>query len=275
MPFVPTFGSRFHEMVSASHDCIGWSEDGLMVWVSNPERLARDVIPSYFGHSSYASLTRSLHAHSFNKISATDWTHPAFTRDEPELAKTITRKRPRAKEAPVSTALVVADLPPLCAVPGFGGASSNSGASSSTAPSAPKAARLGTYEKPSPEVAARLAALSEQIKAEKKAAATLSQSLTQLEAHSTRARREELQLRLVVVHLASVLATATAGAAPIAAATQVAATLLARGQLPDGGAEVGCTTAELLRLCDMSESCNEKNLCDQFAEAASLISLYG
>jgi hypothetical protein len=259
-------------MVSAGHDCIGWSEHGDKVWVSNPERLARDVIPKFFGHSSYASLTRSLHAHSFNKISATDWTHPSFTRDQPELAKGITRKRSRSKEAPAQSA-AEPELPPLRPV--LPGALTSVGGTSTDLPSASKSAR--THETPSPEVAARLAALSEQIRAEKKVAIALQQTLDSLEAHSTRARREELQLRLVVVHLASVLANAAAGAAPITAATQAAATLLARGQLPsfDSGSEGEpvCTTAELLSLCDISESCSEKCLADHFAEAASLISL--
>lgn len=276
MPFVPTFGSRFHEMVSAGHACIGWSEAGDKVWVSNPERLARDVIPKFFGHSSYASLTRSLHAHSFNKISATDWTHPSFTRDEPELAKAITRKRPRSKEAPAeSAATSEPELPPLRPVPPT--PSTSAGGPSKDVLSSCKAAWSATDETPSPEVAARLAALAEQIRAEKKGAIAMQDTLDRLEAHSTRARREELQLRLVVVHLASVLANAAAGAAPITAATQAAAKLLARGQLPapDGGSdgEPGCTTAELLSLCDINESCSEKCLADHFAEAASLISL--
>mmetsp|Transcript_7937 Transcript_7937/g.23809 ORF Transcript_7937/g.23809 Transcript_7937/m.23809 type:complete len:280 (-) Transcript_7937:663-1502(-) len=277
MPFVPTFGARFHEMVSAGYDCIGWSADGSKVWVTNPERLARDVIPKYFGHSSYASLTRSLHAHSFNKISSTDWMHPAFTRDEPEKAKTITRKRPRSKEAPPAiSAAITANADPLFPPLRATSTELSDETHSSDAPLT-KVARYAPGETPSPEVAARLAALAEQIRAEKKAAIALQHTLDRLEAHSTRARREELQLRLVVVHLASVLANAAAGAAPITAATQAAATLLARGQLPspDAGAdgEMGCTTAELLSLCDLNEGCSDKCLADHFAEGASLVSL--
>lgn len=169
MPFVPTFGSRFHDMVSAGHDCVGWSEDGRTVWVSNPERLARSVIPSYFGHASYASLTRSLHAHSFNKISATDWTHPAFLRDDPDLSKTITRKRPRVIKDPAAAPDDPMDidlLPPLRAVPIGGDAGEASDSSCSSTPSRvlPCLVLVKTAETPSPAVKARLAALAEQVR---------------------------------------------------------------------------------------------------------------
>ena len=100
MPFVPTFGAKLHELVSSGHDCIGWSEDGTHVWVTNPERLARDVIPRFFGHCSYPSLSRSLHAHSFtiSPGSNNTWHHMSFRRDAPALAKTIMRKRPKPNE---------------------------------------------------------------------------------------------------------------------------------------------------------------------------------
>jgi len=267
MPFVPTFGARFHEMVSAGHDCIGWSEDGETCWVSNPERLARDIIPKYFGHSSYASLTRSLHAHSFNKITSNNiWSHPSFRRDSPALAKTITRKRPRPAKAaaPPTEGL---GLPPLVAggaalASSSNGASSDDEASGGNPSAAAKAPRLRfAPETPSPEVAARLAALREQLRAEKQAAKTLQETLDRLEDSSTKARREELQLRLLVVHLASVLATAAAATAPVLAAATAARTLMAQGQLPaplleaasreEGGSAVSAPL-DLLSLCDAS-----------------------
>lgn len=68
------------------------------MWVSNPERMAREAIPQYYPHSSYASWTRALHAHSFRKLSPSTWGHPDFHRDRPEAAATIGRRRPTAKK---------------------------------------------------------------------------------------------------------------------------------------------------------------------------------
>mmetsp|Transcript_16656 Transcript_16656/g.35360 ORF Transcript_16656/g.35360 Transcript_16656/m.35360 type:complete len:230 (-) Transcript_16656:59-748(-) len=89
-----TFAQKCHQMVSAGHSTIGWSREGDTIWVSNPERLGREHIPKYYDHSSYASWTRALHAHSFRKLTPSTWSHPSFHRDRPEAASTIVRKRP-------------------------------------------------------------------------------------------------------------------------------------------------------------------------------------
>ena len=69
---------------------------------------------------------------------------------------------------------------------------------------------------------ARLRALEAQIQAERKIVRNLKESLDRVEAQSTRARREELQLRLLVVHLATLVANAAANSpdTPALAAAQ-------------------------------------------------------
>jgi len=69
--------------------------------------------------------------------------------------------------------------------------------------------------------AARLRKLRERVLSEKQAVCQMRVVLEQLEAHATRARREELQLRHLVVHLAEWIATAAM--APAVAATALAA----------------------------------------------------
>lgn len=76
------------------------------MWVSNPERLAREAIPQYYPHSSYASWTRALHAHSFRKLTPSTWGHPDFHRDRPEAAATIGRRRPVPKHQKASSSRV-------------------------------------------------------------------------------------------------------------------------------------------------------------------------
>ena len=127
------------------------------------------------------------------------WSHPSFRRDSPALAKTITRKRPRPAKA-AAPATEGLGLPPLVAggaalASSSNGASSDDEASGGNPSAAAKAPRLRfAPETPSPEVAARLAALREQLRAEKQAAKTLQETLDRLEDSSTKARREELQV---------------------------------------------------------------------------------
>jgi len=229
---ISCFAQKCHEMVSAGHSTIGWSPAGDMVWVSNPERLAREHIPAYYDHSSYASWTRALHAHSFRKLTPSTWSHPDFHRDRPESASSIVRKRPPHRGGPRIRAadplFAVAGntnsgarqsrvsqkeeellhLPPLRATESeeragaaVEDATTRSATSSAVAPPPLR-------EEPSPEVAARLRKLRERIVQEKQAVREMRTMLEALEAHATRARREELQLRHSVVHLAKWIATA-------------------------------------------------------------------
>jgi len=258
---ISCFAQKCHEMVSAGHSTIGWSPAGDMVWVSNPERLAREHIPAYYDHSSYASWTRALHAHSFRKLTPSTWSHPDFHRDRPESASSIVRKRPPHRGGPRIRAadplFAVAGntnsgarqsrvsqkeeellhLPPLRATESeeragaaVEDATTRSATSSAVAPPPLR-------EEPSPEVAARLRKLRERIVQEKQAVREMRTMLEALEAHATRARREELQLRHSVVHLAKWIATAAM--APAVAATALAAA----GSLAASAAAMSATVA--------------------------------
>jgi len=257
-----TFAQKCHQMVSAGHSTIGWSREGDTIWVSNPERLGREHIPKYYDHSSYASWTRALHAHSFRKLTPSTWSHPSFHRDRPEAASTIVRKRPPhrgGKPAREEKALLaepkatrvkrkdkdlklldtaidkaVESLPPLtaCAVK----EEIERQATQTKAAAAAAAASADTLEAgdtkkssvPTPEQAKRLAALKEQIIREKQLARQLKNMLEQLEANATRARREELQLRHSVVQLAQWIATTAMAPAVAATALATAGSFAAR-----------------------------------------------
>ena len=45
-----------------------WSADGNKFIVKDPEILARDVIPKYFGHNKFASFSRQLNFYGFRKM---------------------------------------------------------------------------------------------------------------------------------------------------------------------------------------------------------------
>jgi len=47
------------EMVNAGHEQVGWSEDGTIIQITNPERLASHVLPTYFRRSQYSSWVRA------------------------------------------------------------------------------------------------------------------------------------------------------------------------------------------------------------------------
>jgi len=64
------FVSWTWEMVNAGHEHIGWSPDGTTIVVTNPERLASHVLPTYFRRSQYSSWVRVLNAYGFKKACA-------------------------------------------------------------------------------------------------------------------------------------------------------------------------------------------------------------
>ena len=64
------FVSWTWEMVNAGHEHIGWSPDGTTIVVTNPERLASHILPTYFRRSQYSSWVRVLNAYGFKKACA-------------------------------------------------------------------------------------------------------------------------------------------------------------------------------------------------------------
>jgi len=86
------FPALLYSMVNAGFEECGWTAEGDSFWISNPERLASSVIPQFFGHSSYASLHRSLNSYDFHKATPSTWKHVHFHRDRPQDIEKITRK---------------------------------------------------------------------------------------------------------------------------------------------------------------------------------------
>jgi len=87
-----TFPQRLRAMLDGGHAECGWLPEGDKFWICNPQALANNVVPQYFDHSSYASLTRALNAYSFHKMSPSTWAHPCFHRDTDEKQPLIVRK---------------------------------------------------------------------------------------------------------------------------------------------------------------------------------------
>uniref|UniRef100_A0A7S0Q1P5 HSF-type DNA-binding domain-containing protein n=1 Tax=Coccolithus braarudii TaxID=221442 RepID=A0A7S0Q1P5_9EUKA len=263
---ISTFAQKCHQMVSAGHSTIGWTQEGDTVWVSNPERLAREHIPAYYDHSSYASWTRALHAHSFRKLGPSRWSHPEFHRDRPEIAASIVRKRPPHRGGTPATLTIVEgvngakaklkeemeqlQLPPLRATTSAEGEDESEDTEDCTAeerpPSLPSAP-----EEPSPEIVERLRKLRQQILAEKAIVRQMRGLLEQLEANATRARREELQLRHSVVQLADWIATtAMVPAVAAVAAGSIAASAAAMSAAVSTNALVAPSAALASRCVD-------------------------
>jgi hypothetical protein len=45
-----------------------WSQDGEKFIVKDPELLAKNVIPKYFGHNKFSSFSRQLNFYGFKKL---------------------------------------------------------------------------------------------------------------------------------------------------------------------------------------------------------------
>ncbi len=173
-------------------------------WVSNPERLAVELIPVHYDHSSFASWMRALHAHNFKKTAGPAqqrqiWGHPDFHRDDPTKAALITRKRPQRRLLP--------ERPPTPVDAFEQQLRLNSPAHSDDASSG---TGTDSTQQPSPEVASRLDNLRAQLSYERKCMTQLKGMLERLEADATRQRREELRERALAYQLACCLARVAA-----------------------------------------------------------------
>lgn len=208
----------------------------LQFWVSNPERLAVELIPVHYEHSSFASWMRALHAHNFKKTAGPaqtrqTWGHPDFHRDDPARAALITRKRPQRRTVPERPPTPVAAFEQLLRV----SSPPHDGAASGAAQGA------GSLQQPSPEVASRLANLRAQLDYERKCMTQLKGMLERLEADATRQRREELRERALAYQLACCLARAAApalGETTVPALAAAVSPILSTSQLSSSAMEV-------------------------------------
>ena len=93
---------KTYRMVSAGHPEIGWSNCGSTVVVNNSERLAREVLPHYFGNlCQYTRWVRGLNGHEFRKCGGGQrWSHTHFHRDFPQHRCKVKRKKAPSRGRP-------------------------------------------------------------------------------------------------------------------------------------------------------------------------------
>jgi len=61
---LPRFLKKTYELVdNPSIDCLHWSVDGLSVVVSDPAKLADQVLPKHFKHNKFSSFVRQLNTY--------------------------------------------------------------------------------------------------------------------------------------------------------------------------------------------------------------------
>ena len=96
------FPIRLHELLQAAEKCqalacvISWNEDGTSFRVHDKKAFEREIQPTYFNQSKYASFRRQLNLWSFHRLVETHeregfYSHPSFKRDEPYLCDHMRR----------------------------------------------------------------------------------------------------------------------------------------------------------------------------------------
>jgi len=109
------FVDKVFELVNdpSMNDIIHWTDDGDSFVVADSDRLANQVFPEMFKHSSMDSFIRQLHHYGFKKNgkdkASLEFSNSLFLRGRPELISSIKRKA--ATKAPaVSVTVEVDDL---------------------------------------------------------------------------------------------------------------------------------------------------------------------
>ncbi|KAI8355178.1 hypothetical protein BD560DRAFT_449574 [Blakeslea trispora] len=111
---VPAFLNKLYNMVedSTTNDLIRWSKDGTSFIVEKHEEFAKNVLPRFYKHNTFASFVRQLNMYDFHKVphlqqgvmiaeneyEIWEFSNPHFQRGRPDLLVLVTRKRNRDKD---------------------------------------------------------------------------------------------------------------------------------------------------------------------------------
>lgn len=107
----PPFLTKLYELVNdpQTNQLVSWTDEkGLSFTVHKPSEFGHDVLPKYFKHNNFSSFVRQLNQYGFHKQNPDRWMfgHDSFRRQNPELLKNITRRRPKQQPSSSSQAVI-------------------------------------------------------------------------------------------------------------------------------------------------------------------------
>ncbi|KAI8145514.1 hypothetical protein BJV82DRAFT_39936 [Fennellomyces sp. T-0311] len=124
---VPAFLNKLYSMVNdaSTNSLIHWSKDGNSFIVEGHEEFAKQVLPRFYKHNTFASFVRQLNMYDFHKVphlqqgvlisdskhEIWEFSNPNFQRGRPEMLVLVTRKRNRERDDDeVSLSSIVKDI---------------------------------------------------------------------------------------------------------------------------------------------------------------------
>ncbi|KAF0686860.1 Aste57867_21364 [Aphanomyces stellatus] len=102
-PQVAPFLTNLRRMLDDAPHILRWTPDGRALEIHNRDAMILHILPKYFNHNRYKSFQRQLNYFGFKKwpkakASVCTFSNQYFTRDAPEAAWCISRKRPTTHE---------------------------------------------------------------------------------------------------------------------------------------------------------------------------------
>jgi len=104
---VPPFLKTLYDIVNdpSCNQMIEWSQNGTAFVMRNTDKLCREVFPTKFRHSNFASFMRQLHNYGFRgrqlESNVYEYQHDGFIKGKPELMGIISRKDRPPKPEPI------------------------------------------------------------------------------------------------------------------------------------------------------------------------------
>eukprot|EP00978_Attheya_sp_CCMP212_P031864 scaffold122038_cov51-Attheya_sp.AAC.1 len=95
---IPIFLKKTYKIIETCDASIaGWTEDGEMFTVTNPDKFAATIIPQFFDHNKFSSFARQLNFYGFRKVQS----KPKRAENEAPVTKGVTFYNPNFKRARV------------------------------------------------------------------------------------------------------------------------------------------------------------------------------